>query len=123
LERRRTAAFAAPYALAPANGLIPETEATLTMLPPWPACMARMQYFVPRNTPSRFTASTRRHSSSDVSATGLPNGTPALLTRMSSRPWAARRLSIACCQAASSATSRRRDSTLPPAEAISAATA
>src|SRR5262245_38273173 len=57
LERRRTAALAAPYALAPANGLTPETEATLTMLPP-PACMAGMPCRITRNTLSRFTART-----------------------------------------------------------------
>ena len=52
------------------RGSKPETVATLTMLPPLLACMAWMPCRIPRKTPSRFTDSTRRHSSSDVSAAG-----------------------------------------------------
>src|SRR5262245_43467672 len=74
----QTAALLAEYALAPADALIPDAEETLTMLPPRPACrIACIACFVPRKTPSRLIAMTRRQSSRLVSVTSAPNEIPA----------------------------------------------
>src|SRR5262245_43781847 len=64
-----TAALLVAYALDPAGGRIPDAEETFTILPPF-ARMARIAYFVPRKTPSRLTAITRRHSASVMSGRG-----------------------------------------------------
>jgi hypothetical protein len=42
--------------------LIPDADATLMMLPAPAGRIARMACLVPRNTPSRLTCNTRRHS-------------------------------------------------------------
>src|SRR5262245_4581870 len=68
------AALLAEYALAPAAALMPEAEETFTMLPLRLVCrMATIACLVPRKTPSRLTARTRRQSSSFVSVTGAAN--------------------------------------------------
>lgn len=73
------------------------------MLPTFLGFMALIAYFVPRNTPSRLVASTRRHSASVMSATGLAKDTPALLTSTSSRWCPLSVVSMTLTQAASSA--------------------
>ncbi len=57
-------------------------------LPPWPSLRAirAPKACVQRKAPSRLVAMTVRHSSNDVSSTGLKTATPALLTSASTRP-------------------------------------
>src|SRR5262249_36863593 len=84
-ENWMTAALLAQYALADGKDLTPETDATLTILPPRPwRRIARMACLVPRKTPSRLTARTRRQSSRLISGTGQAKGMPAQLTATSS---------------------------------------
>src|SRR5262245_57040198 len=72
-----TAALLAQYAAAAGAALMPEADATLTMLPPPDRLMDRTPARVPRNTPSRLTARTRRQSASVVSVTGPTRAIPA----------------------------------------------
>src|SRR5689334_22077677 len=80
-----TAALLAEYALAPADGRMPDADDTLTMLPPRDV-IARIACLVPRKRPSRLTAKTRRQSASAISATGAPKEIPAEFTRTSNCP-------------------------------------
>src|ERR1044071_2452121 len=105
LENMRTAALLAQYALAPGLAFKPEAEATLIIEPPAPFLIALTPYFVPRNTPSRFTDITRCHSERVISVTGFAKDMPALLTSMSSLFLFSRTLSIARSQSVSEVTS------------------
>ena len=85
--------------------MIPATEERLTIEPPPLSFIARTASRQPRNVPSTLTALTLRQSAS-VACSMLPRTPmPALLTRMSSRPNAARTASTTSRQRASSVTS------------------
>ena len=71
-----------------------------------------MAYLQPRNTPSAFTAITRRHSENGVCSTSPGVPMPALLTRPSSRPCVRPISAIAAFQSSSLVTSSAM-STLP----------
>jgi hypothetical protein len=99
----------------------PRIEAILMIEPPAPlATMRRAASWPTRNTPSRLTASTERHSSSLVLVKNEPDGTPALLIRIVTGPSAAA-ASKARFTEAGSVTSSSTASALPPVASISAA--
>src|ERR1700744_3700987 len=85
--------------------MTPATDERLTIEPP-PLCfIARTASRQPRNAPSALIALTLRQSSSVVVSILPRTATPALLTRISSRPNAARTASTTARQRASSVTS------------------
>src|SRR6185295_14659692 len=99
----------------------PRIDAILTMEPPVPLAIMRRAASRPtRNTPSRFTAITSRHSSSLVLTKKEPDGTPALLMRTVMGPATACAASNARPTEAWSVTSSSTAQALPPAERISA---
>ena len=102
---------------------MPSTDDMLMMEPPPESRIAGIALRVPRKTPSALTAMICRQVSSETSAMGSARVTPALLTRMSSRPCSDTKLSTVACQAASSVTSRGWNRAVPPAAAMESATA
>ena len=82
--------------------------------------MRRAASWPTRNTPSRLTAMTSRHSSSLVLTKKEPDGTPALLMRIVTGPAAASAASKARTTEAWSVTSSATAQALPPAAWISA---
>ena len=100
----------------------PSSEAMLMIEPPVRlAAMRRAASWPTRNTPSRLTAITARHSSSVVLVKKAPEGTPALLTRMVIGPSAASASAKACATEARSVTSMATAAAWPPLPRISAA--
>src|SRR5262245_35895747 len=99
----------------------PRMDAILTMEPPCPrVAMRRAASWPTRNTPSRLTAMTSRHSCSLVLAKNEPDGTPALLTRIEMGPDTASPASNALVTEPLSVTSSATAQALPPAPRISA---
>ena len=89
------------------------------MAPPPPASMALTSACMHRNTPSRLTAITVRHSSAASSPTGaIAPLTPAQFTAASRDPWAATIPSTTVRAAVGSATSRLTASAAPPDASI-----
>ena len=64
---------------------------------------------IPRNTPTVLTSITRWKSSSEVSCSDAARKMPALLRRMSIRPWASRADAATACQSVSLVTSCAHD--------------
>ena len=91
------------------------------MLPPPDRRIERTPARVPRNTPSRLTASTRRQSTKAVSATGLTRAIPAQLTRTCNRPHDCSASPIAASHPDSDVTSRGWPRAVPPAARIASA--
>ena len=85
-------------------------------------CIAPTAARVPRNTPSRLTRISARHSSRLVSISAPRAATPALLTRTSSLPNALRVASITPAHPASAPTSWASASAMPPAAVMSSTT-
>ena len=85
------------------------------------AAMRRAASWPTRNTPSRLTDITARHSSSLVLVKKAPEGTPALLTRMVIGPSAASASAKARVTDARSVTSSPTATAWPPASPISTA--
>ena len=85
------------------------------------AAMRRAASWPTRNTPSRLTLITSRHSSSVVLVKKDPEGTPALLTRMVMGPSAASAPANACATEARSVTSMATATASPPQSRISPA--
>ncbi len=80
------------------------TLETFTMRPLPRSAMCRSAAWERKNAPERLTFSTLNQSSSESLSTVLSMVMPALLTRMSSRPWAAITSSMVRRQSAASPT-------------------
>src|SRR5581483_4643774 len=99
----------------------PRSEAMLMIDPPVPfATMRRAAAWPTRNTPSRLTDITLRHSSSLVRVKKAPDGMPALLTRMVMGPSADSAWPTARSTEARSVTSMATAAASPPPWRISA---
>src|ERR1700677_3305367 len=116
-----SAALLAAYAACGAYDLTnASTLATLTMLDP--GDISRAQACAIQKAPSRFTSMTPRNSSGVSRSAGTAVPMPALLTRMSSRPYASVAARASTAQSCGSVTSVRRATTAPPPALIPLAT-